>query len=103
MNTIIVIRTLYEYSHLMIVPCLNKYITLPILNNLQRPTSMPIKDCKKCVYYLSANISEYSECIKFGKPYIHKNMENRFEYAKDCRNDELKCGFGAKYFRSKST
>jgi hypothetical protein len=75
--------------------CLLKPINLSNLNIEKNNIS-----CNNCAYYMRENIKEHSQCLKFGKKEIEKNMDQIFEYATDCRNDETKCGKNAMYFRS---
>ena len=55
--------------------------------------------CRNCIYFNKSIISEESQCFKFSKKEI--NNAQQFEYSKDCRNDETKCGRNAKFFISK--
>ena len=69
--------------------------------NRNRNSNRNNKICSNCIYYKDAVITEESICLKFGKPKIDIKNNINFYYAKDCRNDETKCGNTALYYISK--
>ena len=98
------------YAHLIsILPIINMYtksyitkLTEPrvIYNNIRNISTNYNKKCTDCMFYREGVIKEESECLKFGKTFNDKNSVN-FYYAKDCRNDEEKCGKTGLYYISK--
>ena len=82
--------------YLLIFLNLKKVNSERIIRNINTPS------CKNCIHY-EPNIYDYdinsslNKCNNFGSKDIITNKID-YDYANECRKDEMKCGIEAKYF-----
>jgi hypothetical protein len=60
-------------------------------------------NCKDCVYFRPRKLNAEKSAFLLGKcnRFYYEDMTQKtiiYEFATECRNDENKCGKGAKYF-----
>lgn len=56
-----------------------------------------LNSCKNCIYYKPGYTTSLGKCNNFGVKNVVDNTIN-YDYAENCRNDELKCGLEGTYF-----
>ena len=67
------------------------------LQNFNNIKNINNPSCKNCIYFQPSVDYEFGKCKLFGnKNIISDKITNN--YARDCRNDENKCGIKGKFF-----